>query len=472
MKENRLPRAKVAYIGVSLELYLTTESPENLQTWRRNFALWGAELAKVADVAVQKLCFTAAEVDAAVAEITAAAPDAIVLSTLSYTPSMLICPALQSLGLPVVIWSTQQLDRITPDYCGQDLSNNHTVQGIQDITNILYRNSVKFAIVTCHWQDPQGLAFLQRELTAIRAANAGKKIKVLELGGKFEGMGDFDFDPEMVRRCWGITVESLDPEKFAAQAAAVPVAEAQAVRQEDLQKFTVAADLDEATHIEAIRRKLALKQLLAASGATAFTMNFTTLCKIRNFGQLPFYAINTLMAEGMGYAGEGDALRAAMMRQCYELSGEANFTEIYTVDFQRDLMLMSHMQECNINIAGKPENVRLYRKPFWVKGVPDYPGMLFTSQPGKYTLAAITPMPGGEKMRLITFSGEVPELPFLEKYDRPYWLLRPATKSVGELLSAYSLAGGPHHLSAVPGEAAAAMERMAYWLGFDFVSLD
>ena len=467
-----LPRAKVAYIGVSLELYLAVESPENLQTWHRNFAAWSAKLAKVADVAVKKLCFTAADVDAAVAEITAAAPDAIVLSALSYTPSMLICPALQKLGLPVVIWSTQQLDRITPDYCGQDLSNNHTVQGIQDITNILYRNQLKYSIVTCHWQDPQGLAFLQKELTAIRAANAGKKIKVLELGGKFEGMGDFEFDPEMVRRCWGITVESIDPAEFTALAAAIPDAEAHAVRQEDLQRFTVAADLDEITHIEAIRRKLALKRLLDAAGATAFTMNFTTLSKIKNFGQLPFYAINTLMAEGMGYAGEGDSLRAAMMRQCYELTGDANFTEIYTVDFQRDLMLMSHMQECNINIAGDPANVRLYRKPFWVPGVPDYPGMLFTSMPGKYTLAAITPMPDAKRMRLITFSGEVPQLPFLEKYDRPYWLLRPATRHVGELLSAYSTAGGPHHLSAVPGEAAAALERMAYWLDFDFVSLD
>ena len=133
---------------------------------------------------------------------------------------------------------------------------------------------------------------------------------------------------------------------------------------------------------------------------------------------------------------------------------------------------MSHMQECNINIAGDRANVRLYRKPFWVPGVPDYPGMLFTSMPGKYTLAAITPMPDAKRMRLITFSGEVPQLPFLEKYDRPYWLLRPATKPVGELLSAYSTAGGPHHLSAVPGEAAAALERMAYWLDFDFVLLD
>jgi L-arabinose isomerase len=176
------------------------------------------------------------------------------------------------------------------------------------------------------------------------------------------------------------------------------------------------------------------------------------------------------MSEGIGYAGEGDALRAAAMRQLIELTGEANFTEIYTVDFKRDLFFMSHMQECSIGIARKDRKVRLKQMPFWVQGMSDYTGMFFTAEPGDYTLVCITPEPGG-RFRMVSFTGNVPDLPVLETYNRAYWLLRPA-KPAGEMLDLYSLAGGAHHLSAIPGKRTGELAMLAKMLGFTFVDLD
>jgi L-arabinose isomerase len=284
---------------------------------------------------------------------------------------------------------------------------------------VLYRRQVKYSIVSGHWQDLRCREFLKCELNAVKAANAAGNIHVLELGGKFKGMGDFEYDPDMLERVWGVKSSSIDPEKFIADSAALPENEVAMEIAADSDKFMISDTLTRSVFSDAVRRKIVLRRMLKEKKANAFTMNFSSLYHIRNFGQLPFYAINTLMAEGMGYAGEGDVMRAALMRQCYELCGDANFTEIYTVDFARNLMLMSHMQECNINIAGGKEKRKLFHKEFWMENISGYPGMFFTSEPGDYTVVSITPTPGENNMRLISFEGTVPELPVLDKYDVP-----------------------------------------------------
>ena len=462
-----MPKPRVAYLGLSLELYLRTASRPHLDAWRAAFERWRGKLAGMADVAYAQVCFTDADVARAVAAIKAAGADAVVLSAVSYTPSMLICDALAELALPVLIFNTQDSAVIRDGYVPEDLTLNHTVQGIHDITNVLYRRNFRFSIVSGHDSDPEVLAALDAHLRAIRAAKAAKDIRVLALGGAFAGMGDFAFDPAALKRNWGPEAVNVDGPEFLELLKTVDDAAAEAQRRRDQQEFDILPGLRPDTHLESIRRYLAVKEMLRRTGCNAFTMNFTNL--LTGFGQLPFYAINRLMAEGVGYAGEGDILRAAAMRQMIELCGEANFSEIYTVDFHRDLFFMSHMQECNIAIARKDRKVQLKQMPFWVEGVPDYAGMFFTAEPGDYTLVCLTPTPD-HRFRLVAFEGNVPDLPVITTYNRAYWLFHP-DRGVKELLDDYSLQGGAHHLSAVSGRKCAELKLLADQLHFEFVRI-
>ena len=52
--QNNLPRPKVAYIGLSLELYLSTSGPE-LLTWQRAFDNWSRKLSAFADICCRKI---------------------------------------------------------------------------------------------------------------------------------------------------------------------------------------------------------------------------------------------------------------------------------------------------------------------------------------------------------------------------------------------------------------------------------
>ena len=461
-----IPRPAIAYLGLSLELYLRT-SGAFLGRWQAAFDRWRGKLAASAEVRYAKLCYTDADVAEAVAAIRNAEVDAVVLSAVSYTPSMLICDALAELGLPVLIFNTQDSAVIRENYAPDDLTLNHTVQGIQDITNVLYRRNFPFVIVSGHDGDPQVTAQLDRHLRAIRAARAAKNIRVLALGGAFAGMGDFAFDPEKLRANWGPEAVDITGPEFLEALKTVDEDAAERRRREDGSRFDVQKDLRPETHLESIRRMLAVRKLLEQHRCNAFTMNFTSL--LTDFGQLPFYAINCLMAEGIGYAGEGDVLRAAAMRQLVELCGEANFSEIYTVDFRRDLFFMSHMQECNIAVARRDRKVVLKQMPFWVKGVPDYAGMFFTAEPGDYTLVCLTPTPD-HRFRLVVFEGEVPDLPVLATYNRAYWLFRP-DRPVADVLNDYSRQGGAHHLSAVAGRRSDEIQMLAAQLGFEFVRI-
>ncbi|MBE6359193.1 MAG: hypothetical protein E7057_08110 [Lentisphaerae bacterium] len=461
-----LPRPKVAYIGLSLELYL--KSGSQLDRWQAAFDNWSSKLAGFADICCRKLCYTDAEIAEVTENIRKSDAEVIVLSAVSYTPSMLIMPLLKSIDLPVVIWSTQDSAIIRENYEPVDLTLNHTVQGIQDITNVMFQNGMKFSIVTGHWEDEETLSRLNSELVAARAANAAKNIRVLALGGAFAGMGDFEFEPNRLRAEWGPQAVNIEADEFLAAVSKVDEEAVEAIRLADMEKFQVLDSLQPETHKESIRRKLAVSALLEQYDANAFTMNFTRLT-YAGFGQLPFYAINCLMAEGIGYAGEGDILRAAAMRQLIELTGDANFSEIYTVDFKRDLFFMSHMQECSIGIARKDRKVVLKSMPFWVEGVPDYTGMFFTAEPGDYTLVCITP-DCGSGYRMIAFPGNVPDLPVIETYNRAYWLLKPQL-SAEETLDKYSIYGGAHHLSVVRGNRMADLKRLAYQLGFKFSAI-
>ena len=112
------------------------------------------------------------------------------------------------------------------------------------------------------------------------------------------------------------------------------------------------------------------------------------------------------MARGLGFAGEGDALTAALVAAGHELLGDAHFTEMYAMDFPSDSILMSHMGEGNWRVARTDRKPRLIKRPLGIGGLADPPTILFQYQPGPATLATLLSI-GGDRFRLIVAEGEV-----------------------------------------------------------------
>jgi L-arabinose isomerase len=172
----------------------------------------------------------------------------------------------------------------------------------------------------------------------------------------------------------------------------------------------------------------------------------------------------------MGYAGEGDIITAALMAEMRSLAGSANFTEIYTLDYEQNLMLMTHMQECNPALARKDSKIKLVKKDFWAKGCKAYTGMHFTLEPGPVTLVCLTTDANNDFIYIV-YETEIMNLQIFKKFDIPHWVIQ-LNEPVGDFLTRYSMAGGTHHLAAVPGRQAEAVTKLAKLHKFPTIHLN
>src|ERR1700689_4238543 len=97
--------------------------------------------------------------------------------------------------------------------------------------------------------------------------------------------------------------------------------------------------------------QVAIKHILDVGGYGAYTAHFDALGGDGRFDRLPLAAASSLMAQGYGYAAEGDVLPACVVAAGHVLIGDAHFTEMYAMDFPSGSILMSQLGEGNWMIA-------------------------------------------------------------------------------------------------------------------------
>ena len=68
--------------------------------------------------------------------------------------------------------------------------------------------------------------------------------------------------------------------------------------------------------------QVALERILRERGCRAYSTHFDAIAEDGRFARLPMAAASTLMATGFGFAGEGDALTAALVAAGHELLGD------------------------------------------------------------------------------------------------------------------------------------------------------
>jgi L-arabinose isomerase len=192
------------------------------------------------------------------------------------------------------------------------------------------------------------------------------------------------------------------------------------------------------------RIELGLRELLAASGAMAFTTNFEDLGALR---QLPGLAVQRLMADGYGFAGEGDWKTAMLLRTLKAaaggLPGGTSFMEDYTYHLGpgRPKVLGAHMLEVCPSIAAARPRVEIH--PLGIGGREDPVRMVFDAAPGAGVVVGMSDM--GDRFRLVANAIEVvpadeplPNLPVA----RAVWEPEPDLRTSAET---WIMAGGPHH---------------------------
>ena len=184
---------------------------------------------------------------------------------------------------------------------------------------------------------------------------------------------------------------------------------------------------------------------------------------------MPLLAASDLMADGYGFAAEGDTNTASLMCAAQTMIGDAHFSEMYAMDWELDSVLISHMGEGNWKIARHDRPIKLIDRPLGIGRLDNPPTPVFSAEPGPATTAALVPLEG-ELYRLVVGRGEVLDTPELPKVEMHYFHFRPE-RGMRAFMDDWLTLGGPHHFVMNLGEHADRWRRLAELLDLEYVEI-
>jgi L-arabinose isomerase len=221
----------------------------------------------------------------------------------------------------------------------------------------------------------------------------------------------------------------------------------------------------------AARIELGLSAFLKDGNYKGFTDTFEDL---HGLSQLPGIAAQRLMAQGYGFAAEGDWKTAALVRAMKVmgsgLKGGNSFMEDYTYHFDPEnrMVLGSHMLEICESIAdGKP---KCEIHPLGIGGKGDPVRLVFNVAGGAALNASLVDM--GNRFRLlvnevkgIAPEHDLPKLPVARVLWKPY-------PNMATGCAAWILSGGAHHTCYSQNITSEQLADFAEMAGIEYVLID
>jgi L-arabinose isomerase len=461
-------RPRIGLLGIMQELY--DDMIPGITEHQAQYAGRVADrLGSVADVIFTRPARNRDDVEAVTRDLASGGVDGIAIVMLTYGPAMRTVRALMETPVPLLLANIQPESSITAAWDMSDLTYNQGIHGAQDQANAIVRAGIPFSVITGQWQSEEFGRSFEDWARAAHAVTALKRTQMALLGYPMNGMGDIRYDPPALLRRLGPTVVSEDLGAVVARVSAVSDGAVDEVLARHAEVFEVAYDLPRERHAYAARLELAIRGLLEDKGYQAFSFHFDSIGGDGRFEQLPLLAASDLMADGYGYAAEGDTNTAALMCAAQTLIGNAHFSEIYAMDWELDSVLISHMGEGNWTVARKDRPVRLIDRELGIGRLDNPPTPVFSAEPGIATTAALVPLEG-EYYRLVVGRGEVLDTPELPKVEMHYFHFRPE-RGMETFMDDWLRLGAPHHFVTNLGEHTGRWRRLAELLDVDYVEI-
>lgn len=368
----------------------------------------------------------------------------------TFSPAKMWIEGLQILRRPLADLHTQFNRDIPWESIDMDFMNlNQTAHGGREFGHIGARLRLPRKAVVGHWQDPEVLERLAAWARAARGWSASRSLKVARIGDNMRHVAVTEGDKVSAQIRFGWEVNTYGVGDLVAKINAVGEDEIDALCALYEEKYRVADELRRgAARHPSLRDSAAieigLRALLEEGGFTAFTTTFEDLHGMK---QLPGLAVQRLMEDGYGFAGEGDWKTAALVRimkvMAHGLEGGTSFMEDYTyhLDPANPLVLGAHMLEICPSIASEVPKIEVH--PLGIGGKEDPCRMVFDCGAGAAVNGSIIDL--GSRHRFLVNEVEcvapphdLPKLPVARVLWKPLPDLKTAT-------AAWIYAGGAHH---------------------------
>jgi L-arabinose isomerase len=368
----------------------------------------------------------------------------------TFSPSKMWINGLKQLRKPVCHLHTQYNRDIPWATIDMDFMNmNQAAHGDREHGFIWSRMRLNRKVVVGFWQEKSTQEKIGAWTRAAAAWADWQTAKFCRFGDNMREVAVTEGDKVSAQMKFGFAVNGYGVGDLVKVVNAVAGKEIDAVVKEYEATYEIAADLTTGGRRhksirEAARIELGLRTFLADGGFKGFTTTFEDL---RGLAQLPGLAPQRLMADGYGFAGEGDWKTAALVRamkvMASGLKGGTSFMEDYTYHLQpgNQLVLGAHMLEICPSIAEGRASLQVH--PLGIGGKADPARLIFNTPAGAGLNVALMDL--GNRFRLLLNEVDVvapehamPKLPVA----RAIWKCRP---NFEDACASWIYAGGAHH---------------------------
>lgn len=435
-------RPKIGLLGIMQELY--DKSLPGITERQENYAREVCEqLADVADIDFPKAARNRNDIEEILGDFNHKGLDGVMIVMLTYGPAMRTVRALQNNNLPILLANIQPEPEVTTDWDMADLTYNQGIHGAQDMANAVLRTTDDhFEVISADWKSEEFKAHVGNWAKAAQTAAALKRMRIASIG-KMHGMGDTLSDEAAFTRVIGPEVNSGYIGEIYRLMEAVSDEEIDERVMIEQNRFDVDEDMPRKNLRYAVRMYLGFRKFLEQNNYQGFSAHFDTFKGDGRFEQINMLAASNLMAEGYGYAAEGDTNTASMVAAGHILEDDAHFTEMYAMDFKRESMLMSHMGEGNWKVARKDKPIRLANRVLGIGDLENPPTTVFMAEPGPATIVSLVHLVG-EQFRLVVSYGEILDTEEYPTIEMPYFHFKPAN-GLRECNDGWLKNGGTHH---------------------------
>ncbi len=391
--------------------------------------------------------------------------DGILILLCSYSQGQYLIRAMQNNRLPLALALIQPDETVGEDFEEWELTVNQGIHGSQDNANCLMRAGIPCVFFAGSRTNGELNRFVADFGAAARAARFIKRMRIGVIG-KLPGMGDVITDDMAVFRFLGAEFIYDSVGSVQSRCAAVTEQEINERLAYERTVFDVDPTMRPGQHEEAVRMYLGIKKYLESMGYDGYTLHFEECGADGRFTQLPLLAASNLLADGYGYAAEGDASAAMMVALMHCLCGEANFSEMYMMDLKREAILLCHAGEGNWKTCRKDKKPFLMNRVMAEGGLDNPPTPIFAPRPEKALVMSLVHVSGTD-FRLVCAAGEILDECSLKKIDMPYMFFRPQS-GVRACVTAWLEHGGTHHETVVLGDYENRIRMLCRLLNIEF----
>jgi len=394
----------------------------------------------------------------------------------TFSPAKMWIRGLNILQKPMLHLHTQFNRDIPWSSIDMDFMNlNQSAHGDREFGFMVSRMRKSRKVVVGHWQDPEVIKQIDAWTRAAAGWHDWQGAKFARFGDNMRFVAVTEGDKVEAELRFGYSVNTYGVGDLVATINSVAESEIDALITEYEALYNMDASLKKggekhASVYEAAKIEAGLRKFLKDGGFKSFTDTFEDL---HGMIQLPGIAAQRLMAEGYGFAGEGDWKTAALVRAFKVmgsgLAGGNAFMEDYTYHFDpnNELVLGSHMLEVDSSLANGKASLEVH--PLGIGGKADPARLVFNVSGGPALNASIIDM--GNRFRLLINEVEAVEpqndLPHLP-VARVLWKPLPDMKTG---CAAWIYGGGAHHTAYSQNLTAEHLQNFADMAGLEFLRI-